>query len=86
MGNRLLTALAGLFVSNSNEDIRIEFTALEPGFQVKDSKVKVWKTPLVINFIITILVDAHKRLSINQMPGMLLLYPLFPYQKCRPLC
>lgn len=43
MGNRLLTALAGLFVSNSNEDIRIEFTALEPGFQVKDSKVKVWK-------------------------------------------
>jgi len=45
MGNRLLTALAGLFVSNTNEDIRIEFTALEPGFQVKDSKVKVWKTP-----------------------------------------
>ena len=42
MENRLLTALGGLFVSNTNEDIRIEFTALEPGFQVKDSKVKVW--------------------------------------------
>lgn len=40
MGNRLLTALGGLFVSNTNEDIRIEFTALEPGFQVKDSKAK----------------------------------------------
>ena len=42
MGNRLLTALGGLFVSNTDEDIRIEFTALEPGFQVKDTKVKVW--------------------------------------------
>jgi len=54
MGNRLLTALAGLFVSYTNEDIRIEFTALEPGFQVKDSKVKVWKTGkqlVFMNFI-----------------------------------
>ena len=47
MGNRLLTALGGLFVSNSNEDIRIEFTALELGFQVKDSKVKVWKRDFI---------------------------------------
>ncbi len=41
MGNRRLTALAGLFVSNSYEDIRIEFTALEPGWQIKGSTVKV---------------------------------------------
>ena len=43
MGNRLLTTLAGLFVSNSDEDIRIEFTALESGWQIKGNKVKVWK-------------------------------------------
>ena len=41
MGNRLLTALAGLFVSNSDEDIRIEFTALETGWQIKGGKVQV---------------------------------------------
>ncbi|KAL9969789.1 hypothetical protein ACROYT_G022047 [Oculina patagonica] len=51
LGNRLLTALAGLFVSNSDEDIRIEFTALEPGWQIKGNKEKtiksndVWHTP-----------------------------------------
>ena len=41
MGNKLLTALAGLFVSNSNEDIIIEFTALESGWKIKEGKVKV---------------------------------------------
>ena len=41
MGNKRLTALAGLFVSNSDEDIRIEFTALDPGWQIKGSTVKV---------------------------------------------
>ena len=43
MGNRLLTALAGLFVSNSNEDIRIEFTALESGWKIKEGRVKVFQ-------------------------------------------
>ena len=43
MGNRLLTALGGLFVSNSNEDIRIEFTALESGWEINEGKVKVWQ-------------------------------------------
>ncbi len=41
MGNRRLTPHAGLFVSNSDEDIRIEFTALGPGWQIKGSTVKV---------------------------------------------
>ena len=41
MGNKLLTPLAGLFVSNSNENIRIEFTALESGWKIKEGKVKV---------------------------------------------
>ena len=41
MGNKLLTALAGLFVSNSDEDIRIEFTALESGWKIREGKVKV---------------------------------------------
>ncbi|KAJ7382364.1 Netrin receptor unc5c [Desmophyllum pertusum] len=51
MGNRLLTALAGLFVSNSDEDIRIEFTALETGWQIKGGKVQTitsrdaWNSP-----------------------------------------
>ena len=46
MGNRRLTALAGLFVSNSDEDIRIEFTALEPGWQIKGSTVMVLLTQI----------------------------------------
>ena len=46
MGNKLLTALAGLFVSNSNEDIRIEFTAVESGWKIKEGKVKVFSTVL----------------------------------------
>ena len=41
MGDKLLTPLAGLFVSNSNEDITIEFTALESGWKIKEGKVKV---------------------------------------------
>lgn len=56
MGNRLLTALAGLFVSNSNEDVRIEFTALESGWKIKEGKVKTikskdaWNSPENSNF------------------------------------
>ena len=30
-----------MFVSNTNEDIRIELSALEPGWKIKGSKVKV---------------------------------------------
>ncbi|KAJ7382360.1 Netrin receptor unc5c [Desmophyllum pertusum] len=44
MGNRLLTALAGLFVSNSDEDIRIKLTDLEPGWQIKGCTVKTIKS------------------------------------------
>ena len=40
-GNRQLTTLSGLFVSNSKENIRIEFTDLDPGWQIKGDKVKV---------------------------------------------
>ena len=50
MGNRLLTALAGLFVSNSDEDIRIKLTDLEPGWQIKGCTVKVWKHKFYTNF------------------------------------
>ena len=32
-----------MFVANSNEDIRIELSALEPGWEIKRSKVKVTK-------------------------------------------
>ena len=42
-GHKLLQPLAGMFVSNSNEDIRIELSALEPGWKIKGSKVKVTK-------------------------------------------
>ena len=49
MGNRLLTVLAGLFVSNSSEDIRIEFTALQSGWKIKEGKVKVFSPYLSFN-------------------------------------
>ncbi|PFX28743.1 Netrin receptor UNC5C [Stylophora pistillata] len=39
-GNNLLTTLAGLFVSNSNEDIRIEINPIETGWKVKGNKVQ----------------------------------------------
>ena len=40
-GNKLLTPLAGIFVSKSNEDIKIELSKLEPGWKIKGSNVKV---------------------------------------------
>ena len=40
-GNKLLTPLAGIFVSESNEDIKIELSKLEPGWKIKGSNVKV---------------------------------------------
>ncbi|XP_022785432.1 netrin receptor UNC5C-like [Stylophora pistillata] len=39
-GNNLLTTLAGLFVSNSKEDIRIEINPIETGWKVKGNKVQ----------------------------------------------
>ena len=42
-GHKLLQPLAGMFVANSNGDIRIELSALEPGWKIKGSKVKVKK-------------------------------------------
>ena len=43
MGNKLLTARAGLFVSNSDDEIKIELSGLEAAWQIKGSAVKVIK-------------------------------------------
>ena len=40
-GRQLLTTLAGLFISNSDEVIKIDMTALEKGWEIKGNKVKV---------------------------------------------
>ena len=48
-GNRLLTPLAGIFVSKSNEDITTELSKLEPGWKIKGSNVKVRIGNLVVN-------------------------------------
>lgn len=40
-GRQLLTTLAGLFVSNSDQDIEINFRDVELGWKVKDGKPKV---------------------------------------------
>ena len=40
-GRHLLTTLGGLFVSISDEDIKIEVSGLESGFEWKGSSVKV---------------------------------------------
>ena len=42
-GNRLLSPCSGMFVSNSKEDITIELSALEPGWKIKGSSIKVRK-------------------------------------------
>ena len=42
-GRQLLTTLAGLFVSNSNEDIEIDINFLGKEWQIKGSKIKVRK-------------------------------------------
>ncbi|KAM7434827.1 Netrin receptor unc5c [Porites harrisoni] len=43
-GKRLLTPLSGIFVSNSNDDIKIELNSLEDGWKVKGSNVKTIKS------------------------------------------
>ena len=48
-GNRLLTPLAGIFVSKSNKDIKIELSKLKPGWKIKGSNVKVPIVNLVVN-------------------------------------
>ena len=48
-GNKLLTPLAGIFVSKSNKDITIELSKLEPGWKIKGSNVKVRIGNLVVN-------------------------------------
>ena len=40
-GHRLLTTLAGLFVSNSDEDIKINLSPLESGWEIIGSNIKV---------------------------------------------
>ena len=40
-GRQLLTTLAGLFVSNSDRDIEINFRDVELGWKVKGGKTKV---------------------------------------------
>ena len=48
-GNKLLTPLAGIFVSKSNKDITTELSKLEPGWKIKGSNVKVRIGNLVVN-------------------------------------
>ena len=40
-GRTLVAPRAGLFVVNTDEDIRIELNALEPGWEIKESNLKV---------------------------------------------
>lgn len=40
-GHRLLTTLAGLFVSNSDEVIQIDLSPLESGWEIMGSNIKV---------------------------------------------
>ena len=40
-GHKVLAPLAGMFISNINDDIKIEFNAVETGWKIKGSKVKV---------------------------------------------
>ena len=48
-GNKLLTPLAGIFVSKSNKDIKIELSKLDPGWKFKGSNVKVRIGNLAVN-------------------------------------
>lgn len=48
-GHRLLVPLAGMFVSNSKKDIRIELSALQPGWKIKGSEVKTIKSNVAWN-------------------------------------
>ena len=44
----MLTALAGLFVSNCDEDIKVELSALEAGWEIKGSKLTVGENVLFV--------------------------------------
>ena len=55
-GNRLLTPLAGIFVSNSNQDITIELSKLEPGWKIKGSNVKVRIGDFIVNSLASLVI------------------------------
>ena len=55
-GNRLLTPLAGIFVSKSNKDIKIELSKLEPGWKIRGSNVKVRIRNLVVNSLASLMI------------------------------
>ena len=55
-GNKLLTPLAGIFVSKSNKDIKIELSTLEPGWKIKGSNVKVRIGNSVVNSLVSLVI------------------------------
>ena len=55
-GNKLLTPLAGIFVSKSNKDITIELSKLEPGWKIKGSNVKVRIGNSVVNSLASLVI------------------------------
>ena len=55
-GNLLLTPSAGIFVSNSNKDITIKLSKLEPGWKIKGSNVKVRIGNLVVNSLVSLMI------------------------------
>ncbi|PFX28749.1 hypothetical protein AWC38_SpisGene6490 [Stylophora pistillata] len=72
-GNRLLTTLSGLFVSNSKENIKIELTDLDPGWEIKGANVKVisiktaWNSPEnSVNFPLCVFKVSHVDLTKQQ--------------------
>lgn len=48
-GKILLAPRSGLFIVNTVDDIRIELNALEPGWEIKESNVKV-KTFVLLSY------------------------------------
>ncbi|XP_068754713.1 uncharacterized protein [Montipora capricornis] len=50
-GRHLLTALAGLFVLNSDEDIKISLSMLDVGWQIKGGKIQVIKSKDAWNYL-----------------------------------
>ena len=55
-GNKLLTPLAGIFVSKNNKDIKIELSKLEPGWKIKGSNVKVRIGNSVVNSLASLVI------------------------------
>ena len=55
-GNKLLTPLAGIFVSKSNKDIKIELSKLDPGWKIKGSNVKVRIGNSVVNSLVSLVI------------------------------